>query len=153
MAILRANKVFTLNYAFSAAPAAVCSFAYYINNYNRTYIIKSFTLDLFIYYTDVGGNQVIVQPTADYLFYRLQIGGDAGRRIADAFENIDVIAGGTIQTGNVMYMYRPGQLVFENFFTVNRLYFLFYFKNNDIAKTLSVSYNFIAEIYEKGFYE
>jgi hypothetical protein len=130
---MKQNKIYTLRMGGTpVAPGATQNTSFQVNNQNRVSKIKSLWWDIEIYNNLSIPLPLAIQTTQRY---RLSIASVTGVKFAQIFENI---SGNLLSTGDVMFLFKPGQITFDSFYINTTLIFALWYDNYDVA----VSYTY-----------
>ena len=141
------NRVFTAYWNPTLAPAATLAAQFQILSNYRNIKLKSLMLSWWMRNTTVGN---IVMPQNNTNQNMSLTIGAVGTKIADAFQS----TGGTAPTttGNEIYIFEPGQWLFDSFFINNSVGFNLAIQNNDGANTFLHFLNIVCETEESIIY-
>jgi len=129
MSIIKGNQIFATDFTLQV-PVGGLACAFYLNNAGREFKLKSVTFDVKL--TDTAGNYLPWErnTTQDV---ELKIGVDGAIPLfAKCFED-HAPAPLFLRNGNLVTLYRPKQIFFENWFIANSIKFNYACVNNDLA--------------------
>jgi hypothetical protein len=144
------NRTYTLNLEQVVPPNLNGNVTFYIDNYNRSFKLKSISFDLSI----INNANNFLLPLEQNTTQAFSLGIFAlpvPTQFAQIFEDIvETIAGSVAYNGSNFKIYRPGQRIFNSFFINQRLNFIFAYANLDPLLTYLYNATIIVETEDIG---